>query len=126
MNVAEAEMARDVVKKLVLAGVETKKIGVISPYKAQTKLIRTLMEDIGQDIQVDTVDGFQGQEKDVIIISFVRSNDEGYLGFLNDVRRLNVALTRAKKLRIAIGNTKTIKTHVVYETFLSTSTVLEF
>lgn len=125
MNVLEAETAREVVELLIAAGVEKGQIGVISPYKAQVKLIKTLLDDLGHNIQVDTVDGFQGQEKDVIVISFVRSNDDGYLGFLNDVRRLNVALTRAKKLRIAIGNQDTIRSHNVYGAFLDGTDVLE-
>ena len=118
MNPLEAQCAVGVVKALVKMNVKKTQIGVISPYKAQVKMIQTMLEVEYNDIQVDTVDGFQGQEKDVIIISLVRSNDEGHLGFLNDERRLNVALTRARKLRITIGNSPCIKHHALYRDFI--------
>jgi len=97
-------------------------IGVISPYKAQTKLIRDKLGSAG--VQVDTVDGFQGREKEVIIISLVRSNTDAQIGFLKDIRRLNVALTRAKKLRIVIGDAKTIQINPVYKSFLESTMVI--
>lgn len=87
-------------------------IGIISPYKEQ---VRHMQESLGEteelkthDIRIDSIDGFQGQEKDIIYISLVRSNDQGNIGFLNDYRRLNVALTRAKKKLIIVGDSSTL------------------
>ena len=89
-------------------------VGIISPYKAQVQLLRhTLKADrwwrpYRSRITVNTVDGFQGQERDVIVISLVRSNDEGEIGFLRDLRRMNVAITRARMKLILIGNRSTL------------------
>ena len=81
----------------IKAGVDEKDIGIISPYADQVKLISERT-----DIEVKTVDGFQGREKEIIIISTVRSNEYGQIGFLKDLRRLNVAITRAKRKLIII------------------------
>lgn len=100
------------------------KIGVISPYKAQTNLLKDLIcqEPIlnfdNPKILVDTIDGFQGQECDVIYISLVRSNDKNEIGFLKDTRRMNVAMTRAKKKLVLIGDSSTISIHPFYEMFM--------
>ncbi len=87
-------------------------IGVISPYRDQVSVIRREIEQDEQiralDIDVNSIDGFQGQEKDVIYISLVRSNDQGEIGFLKDYRRLNVALTRAKYKLIIVGDMATL------------------
>ena len=89
-------------------------IGVISPYRAQTQYLRHLIKrtpffkPLKNRISVNTVDGFQGQERDVIVISMVRSNEEGRIGFLNDLRRMNVAMTRARMKLLIIGNAKTL------------------
>lgn len=88
--------------------------GIISPYKAQVQLLRNLIrkdsffKPFRQLISVNTVDGFQGQERDIILISMVRSNDEGQIGFLRDLRRMNVAITRARMKLIVIGNSQTL------------------
>ena len=88
--------------------------GIISPYKAQVQLLRNLIrkdsffKPFRQQISVNTVDGFQGQERDIILISMVRSNDEGQIGFLRDLRRMNVAITRARMKLIVIGNSQTL------------------
>ncbi|MCX8079653.1 MAG: DNA2/NAM7 family helicase [Bacteroidia bacterium] len=91
-------------------------IGVISPYKAQISYIRNLLSEdvyrqniISQRIQIQTVDGFQGGEKDIIIVSLVRSNPKGELGFLSDDRRLNVAFSRARKKLVIIGDSSTLQ-----------------
>lgn len=95
-------------------------IGIISPYRAQTQYIRHLLKknsffkQLRKLISVNTVDGFQGQERDIIIISMVRSNEEGQIGFLRDLRRMNVAMTRARMKLIIIGNTNTLTKHKFY------------
>lgn len=97
-------------------------IGIISPYAEQVRFIRSQIaeDEVFQnlDIQVDTIDGFQGQEKDLIIISLVRSNINNEIGFLKDFRRLNVALTRARKKLIVIGDFSTLSTHNLYGDFI--------
>ena len=103
-------MATDYIK----AGVSEKDIGIISPYADQVKLISEKT-----DIEVKTVDGFQGREKEIIIISTVRSNDYGQIGFLKDLRRLNVAITRAKRKLIIIGNSDTLKSNETYERLIN-------
>lgn len=95
-----------------------KQIGVISPYSAQVKYLMTNIETDDEfrafDIEVNSIDGFQGQEKDVVYISLVRSNDNGEIGFLQDYRRLNVAMTRAKSKLIIIGDSATISQHKLF------------
>nr|WP_206528006.1 IGHMBP2 family helicase [Marinitoga sp. 38H-ov] len=87
--------------------------GIISPYKDQVKFLKDKIDGI-----INTVDGFQGKENDVIIFSLTRSNEEGLIGFLTDERRLNVAITRAKKKLIIIGDKKTINNHQLFKDFL--------
>ena len=95
-------------------------IGLISPYRAQVQYLRRLLmkreyfKPFRRQISVNTVDGFQGQERDVIVISLVRSNDEGQIGFLRDLRRMNVAITRARMKVIILGNRKTLTRHPFY------------
>lgn len=93
-------------------------IGIISPYKEQVKTIRLQIEDDEQlrslDLEVNTIDGFQGQEKDIIYISLVRSNDKGEIGFLRDYRRLNVAMTRAKRNLVVVGDMSTLASDTLY------------
>lgn len=94
--------------------------GVISPYKSQVHLLRRLISHTAdlrpfrQLITVNTVDGFQGQERDVILISLVRSNEQGQIGFLGDLRRMNVAMTRARAKLIILGDAKTLCHHTFY------------
>lgn len=95
-------------------------VGVISPYRAQVQYLRRLIKRLSffrpfrKNISVDSVDGFQGQERDVIVISMVRSNDEGNIGFLRDLRRMNVAMTRARMKLIIIGSVETLTRHPFY------------
>ena len=117
-NQGEAIIVNDLVKELLKMGVDKSWIGIITPYAAQVKLLKQMFLEKGIKVEVNSVDGFQGREKEIIIISFVRSNEKGELGFLKDLRRLNVAITRAKRKLIAIGNSKTLSTHPVYEDFL--------
>ena len=109
-NECEAETVKDTVDCLLKIGLKEKHIGIITPYDDQVDLLRSMIEDI----EIKSVDGFQGREKDVIIISFVRSNDKGDIGFLDDLRRLNVAITRAKRKLIMLGNAKTLSSNEVY------------
>lgn len=96
-------------------------IGIISPYQAQVQYLRRLLKDRSfftpykQLISVNTVDGFQGQERDVIIISLVRANEKGEIGFLSDLRRMNVAITRARMKLIILGNAATLTRHPFYK-----------
>lgn len=96
-------------------------IGIISPYKAQVQYLRQLLKKDSyfkayrKYITVNTVDGFQGQERDVILISLVRANEEGQIGFLNDLRRMNVAITRARMKLIILGDVSTLTRHPFYE-----------
>ena len=91
-------------------------IAVIAPYAAQVRLLRELLDADG--LEIDTVDGFQGREKEAVVISLVRSNGEGQIGFLADVRRMNVALTRARRKLIIIGDSATIGSHSFYQQLL--------
>lgn len=97
-------------------------VGVISPYSAQTKYLQELFEKEGistSKATVNTVDSFQGQERDVIYISMVRSNENGVIGFLSDYRRMNVAMTRARKKLIMIGDSGTLGSHQFYEDLMA-------
>ena len=95
-------------------------VGVISPYRAQVQYLRSQLKKkeyfkpFRHLITVNTVDGFQGQERDIIVISLVRSNDEGQIGFLRDLRRMNVAITRARMKLIILGDVHTMTRHPFY------------
>ena len=95
-------------------------VGIISPYRAQVQLLRRLLKKseffkpYRRLISVNTVDGFQGQERDIIVISLVRSNEEGQIGFLRDLRRMNVAITRARMKLIILGDRSTMTRHPFY------------
>jgi len=108
-NYEEAKLAVEIAQELHRIGLESKDIGIITPYAAQVKLIKQLLLERNFKVEVNSVDGFQGREKEAIIISFVRSNEEGEVGFLKDLRRLNVAITRARRKLICIGNAETLK-----------------
>ena len=109
INEIEAEIAIKLANDYMKVGLTEDDIGIISPYADQVKIIQDKTP-----IEVKTVDGFQGREKEIIIISTVRSNDDGNIGFLRDLRRLNVAITRAKRKLIIIGNTNTLKVNPTY------------
>ena len=99
-------------------------IGIISPYKAQVQYLRSKikadasLKPYRSLFTVNTVDGFQGQERDVIFISLVRTNEEGQIGFLNDLRRMNVAITRARMKLVILGEAETLKHHGFYRRLL--------
>jgi superfamily I DNA and/or RNA helicase len=101
------------------------KIGIISPYKLQVKYLAELFAaneafiPISGQISINTIDAFQGQERDMIYLSLVRSNDRNEIGFLSDTRRMNVAMTRAKKKLVMVGDSATLGSHFFYEQFLN-------
>ena len=127
INKAEAELTlltlaeyfTKIGKQRVLS--ESIDVGIISPYRAQVQYLKKLIKKYEffkpyrHLISVNTVDGFQGQERDVILISLVRSNDEGQIGFLKDLRRMNVAMTRARMKLIILGNKDTMTQHPFYK-----------
>lgn len=118
-NPGEAELCADQVRALVAAGLAPWDIALISPYEGQVRRLRQLLAaEVDAGLEVDTVDGFQGREKDAVVLSLVRSNDEGDVGFLADVRRMNVALTRARKKLVVVGDGATISQHPFYEAFV--------
>ncbi len=129
-NEGEAELLIHQVEKLVESiGVaawldEKISVGIITPYSAQVDRLQHLaeaspiLEPLHRLISINTVDAFQGQERDVIAISFVRSNEKSEVGFLADIRRTNVAMTRAKKKLIMVGDSATLGAHPFYEKFI--------
>ena len=115
MNEGEATTVAAHVLMLLKAGVRAKDIAVISPYAAQVRLLRSVLpvalegvEDAG-DVDVSSIDAFQGREAECVVISTVRSNDRKHVGFLSDNRRMNVAVTRAKRQVTIVGDDKTIR-----------------
>ena len=126
INKKEAEQTLDILKQYFTKIGKTRileeriDVGVISPYRAQVQYLRHLVKrdaffkPYRQLISINTVDGFQGQERDVILISLVRSNDDGQIGFLRDLRRMNVAITRARMKLIILGNPDTMTRHPFY------------
>ncbi len=115
-NPGEAEKVKDIVENLRKSGLDDEDLAVISPYDDQVDLLNRMID--GEDLEIKTVDGFQGREKEVVIISLTRSNDSGQIGFLKDVRRLNVALTRAKRKLIVVGDSDTLTIHGTYQNFV--------
>ena len=112
-NLSEAQLANQKVIELLACGLAEADIAVISPYSAQVRLLRECI--LQTDVEIDSVDGFQGREKEVVIVSLVRSNLENEIGFLKDVRRMNVAMTRARRKLIVIGDSATITVHPFYQ-----------
>lgn len=115
-NPEEAKLVIRELQALLAAGVPAADIGVISPYSAQVKCLRGLISE--EAVEVDSVDAFQGREKEVILVSLTRSNTEAQIGFLQDTRRMNVAMTRAKRKLVVIGDSATISQHEFYQAFL--------
>ncbi len=114
-NLKEIEVCEKIVKLYLEAGIKPEDIAIISPYRAQVELLRRKIDMV----EIDTVDAFQGREKDLVIISSVRANDEENLGFLSDKRRLNVSISRAKKKMILIGSKKLLLTNYLYKAVIS-------
>jgi DNA polymerase III delta prime subunit len=117
-NPREAELVVRKVESLAAAGLPPTELAVIAPYSAQVRWLRSLLAERYSGLEIDSVDGFQGREKEAVIISLVRSNPVGEIGFLADVRRMNVALTRARRKLIVIGDSSTIGHHDFYRELL--------
>lgn len=115
-NVQEAELILQKARRLREAGVLPRDIAVITPYAAQVRYLRERTE--WDELEIDTVDGFQGREKEAVLISCVRSNAKGEIGFLSDTRRMNVALTRARRKLLVVGDSATIGGHSFYAALL--------
>ncbi|HKB77443.1 MAG TPA: AAA domain-containing protein [Myxococcales bacterium] len=115
-NPGEAELVAAEAQRLLARGVPPREMAVIAPYDAQVQLLRQLLA-AHPDLEVDTVDGFQGREKEAVIVSLTRSNEAGELGFLADIRRMNVALTRARKKLVVVGDGATVRRHPFYDGF---------
>jgi predicted DNA helicase len=114
LNPGEAEVVVRQVEALLAAGLPVSDVAVIAPYAAQVRWLRSLLWEKHAGLEIDTVDGFQGREKEAVVISLVRSNATGEIGFLADVRRMNVALTRARRKLVVIGDSSTISHHAFY------------
>ena len=119
-NRQEAHLIVAKVGQLLDAGVRADGIAVIAPYAAQVRYLRDQLHQLprASSIEVDTVDGFQGREKEVVLISTVRSNENGEIGFLGDERRMNVAITRAKRKLIVIGDSATLGSNEFFSKLL--------
>jgi ATP-dependent RNA/DNA helicase IGHMBP2 len=101
-------------------GLKPEHLAIITPYDAQARRLRDLLRDV-DDLEIDTVDGFQGREKEAVIVDLVRSNTDAELGFLRDTRRMNVALTRARRFLLVIGDSALLATHPYYAEFLESA-----
>jgi regulator of nonsense transcripts 1 len=126
LNRTEASMVEKIATKFIKAGIKPEQIGIITPYEGQRAYLVQYMQYSGslnqkiyQEIEVASVDAFQGREKDIIILSCVRANEHQGIGFLNDPRRLNVALTRAKYGVIVVGNPKVLSKQLLWNHLLS-------
>ncbi len=115
-NPGQAERTALEVRRLVSRGARPSDIGVITPYQAQVRRLRdALAQELDLGLEISSVDGFQGREKLIIVLDLVRSNDEGQLGFLQDIRRMNVAITRAKKWLMIVGDGALLSRHSYYK-----------
>ena len=115
-NPEEADIVLSQLSQMLAKGVPPEEIAVISPYSAQVRLLASKSPDAR--VEIDSVDGFQGREKELVIVSLVRANMEGEMGFLIDTRRMNVAMTRAKKKLIVIGDSATLSSIPFYKSFI--------
>ncbi|MBK9519248.1 MAG: AAA family ATPase [Anaeromyxobacter sp.] len=119
-NQGEAALCAAEVERVLALGVSPAEVAVITPYDGQVQRLRALLAArVEQGLEVDTVDGFQGREKEAVVVSLVRANEDGEVGFLADVRRMNVALTRARKKLVVVGDGATVARHPFYERFLA-------
>lgn len=120
MNPQEAELVAKEVQRVLSLGVLPGEVAVISPYEGQVQFLRDLLaKEIDLGLEVDTVDGFQGREKEAVVVSLTRANADGEVGFLSDVRRMNVAITRARKKLVVVGDGATVCRHPFYEAYIT-------
>ncbi len=118
-NPGEAERVVAEVRRLLRRGLAPQELAVITPYEAQARALRAqFVEERRLGLEVGTVDGFQGREKEAVVVDLVRSNDRGEVGFLSDVRRMNVAITRARRFLLVVGDGATLASHPFYAAFL--------
>jgi superfamily I DNA and/or RNA helicase len=115
-NPQEGELVMKQVNALCEAGLRPQDIAVIAPYAAQVRWLRE--HAMFDHLEIDTVDGFQGREKEAVVMSLVRSNEIGEVGFLSDSRRMNVALTRAKRKLILVGDSATLGANEFFKSLL--------
>lgn len=113
-NPGEADIVARKTRELVADGLAPEDIAVVTPYSAQARSLRERLADLIPGLEVDSVDAFQGREKEAVVISLTRSNPEGEIGFLGDVRRMNVALTRARRRLVVVGDSATVASHPFY------------
>jgi predicted DNA helicase len=118
-NEGEARLCVAEVERVLALGVAPRDVAVIAPYEGQVRRLRALLSvRVEQGLEVDTVDGFQGREKEAVVVSLTRANGSGEVGFLADVRRMNVALTRARKKLVVVGDGATVARHPFYARFI--------
>ena len=118
-NPAMAARTAAEVRRLLSRGLPAGEVAVITPYLAQVRHLRdALRGEVDAGLEIDTVDGFQGREKEAVVVDLVRSNDDGEIGFLADTRRMNVALTRARRFLLVVGDSATLAGHPYYAAFL--------
>jgi ATP-dependent RNA/DNA helicase IGHMBP2 len=119
-NEGQGERTACEVRRLISRGVSATDIGVITPYYAQVRLLREhLTQEVADGLEIHSVDGFQGREKEAIVLDLVRSNDRNELGFLGDTRRMNVALTRARRFLLVVGDSATLGNNTYYTRFMA-------
>jgi hypothetical protein len=119
-NEGEAALCAAEVERILALGVPPSEVAVIAPYDGQVQRLRALLAaQVEAGLEIDTVDGFQGREKEAVVVSLVRANGAGEVGFLADVRRMNVALTRARKKLVVVGDGATVASHPFYAAFLA-------
>jgi superfamily I DNA and/or RNA helicase len=118
-NPGQAERVALEVRRLLARGLPATALGVITPYDAQVRTLRDQLRDVcAAGLEISSVDGFQGREKEAIIVDLVRSNDSGELGFLRDRRRMNVALTRARRFLLVVGDSATLAADSYFRAFM--------
>lgn len=118
-NPDQAERVASEARRVLARGLPASDLAIITPYEAQSRLLRQLLAtDVALGLEIGTVDGFQGREKEAILVDLVRSNDDADIGFLADTRRMNVALTRARRFLLVVGDGATLGDHPYYKAFL--------
>jgi superfamily I DNA and/or RNA helicase len=120
-NPGEGELVLDRLAELLAAGLPPSDVAVITPYGAQVDWLRqrAVERGLAPTVEIDTVDSFQGREKEAVLVSLVRANSDGTLGFLTDLRRMNVAITRARRHLFVVGDSATLGRHPFYERFIA-------